>query len=160
MELWGVRAGVWNNNPLQTPPADSSTPPGRLAGGSGLSNLSRSRIWLRRKIFFFWPVEVWLLWHVPKASKGCEAVVLVALGRSRGWERGIHGCGTVGGPRGGLEQQPPTNSTSRLQYTAGPDKRKKIFIFRSFWDHPGLGALGGPRRSVGVWLFWHVPKAS
>ena len=111
--------GVWNNNPLQTPPADSSTPPGRLAGGSGLSNLSRSRIWLRRKIFFFWPVEVWLLWHVPKASKGCEAVVLVALGRSRGWERGIHGCGTVGGPSGGLEQQPPTNSTSRLQYTAG-----------------------------------------
>ena len=54
-----------------------------------------SRIWLRRKIFFFWPVEVWLLWHV------------------------YHGCGTVGGPSGGLEQQPPTNSTSRLQYTAG-----------------------------------------
>ena len=42
MELWGVRAGVWNNNRLQTPPTDSSTPPGRLAGGSGLSNLSRT----------------------------------------------------------------------------------------------------------------------
>ena len=25
----------------------------------------------------------------------------------------------MGGPSGGLEQQPPTNSTSRLQYTAG-----------------------------------------
>ena len=42
----------------------------------------------------------WLLWDDP-------------------WERGIHGCGTVKGPSGGLEQQPPTNSTSRLQYTAG-----------------------------------------
>ena len=38
-----LRAGVWNNNPLQTPPADSSTPPGRPAGGSGLSNLSEKR---------------------------------------------------------------------------------------------------------------------
>ena len=37
---------------------------------------------------------------------------LVALARSRD-------CGTKGGPSGGLEQQPPTNSTSRLQYTAG-----------------------------------------
>ena len=91
----------------------------------------------------------------------------------------------MGGPSGGLEQQPPTNSTSRLQYTAGEAsggvgseqslrktssrdarrsririKEKKSSFFRSFWDHPGLGALGGPRRSVGVWLFWHVPKAS
>ena len=43
--LWncgGSERGSGTTTPYK-PPADSSTPPGRLAGGSGLSNLSRSR---------------------------------------------------------------------------------------------------------------------
>ena len=91
MELWGVRAGVWNNNPLQTPPADSSTPPGRPAGGSGLSNLSEKR------------------------------------------------------PRATLDR-------------VGSGYKKKIFIFGSFWNHPGLAILArlqGLARGVELW-FWLV----
>ena len=64
-----------------------------------------------------------------------------------------------------------TTTTRRVQYTAGEasggvgseqslrktssrDARMRVKEknFGSFWDHPGLGALGGPRRSVGVWL--------
>ena len=52
-----------------------------------------------------WEVRAAVFW-------GSGAGLVVALKRSRG-------CGTVGGPSGGLEQQPPTNSTSRLQHTAG-----------------------------------------
>ena len=79
VELRGVRAGVWNNNPLQTPPADSSTPPGRPAGGVGSEQSLR------------------------KTSSRDESDL---------------------------------------------DKRK----------NPGFRALAGPRRSVGVWLLWHVPE--
>ena len=52
------------------------------------------------------------MWEVRAAVFWGSGAGLVALKRSRG-------CGTVGGPSGGLEQQPPTNSTSRLQHTAG-----------------------------------------
>ena len=130
VELWGVRADVWEGVWRGLGGFGDS-------GGSGMSQ---------------------------NPSKDCGDVgseqlcfgdLLVALKRSRG-------CGTVGGPSGGLEQQPPTNSTSRLQHTAGQASggvgseqeldlgKEKIFIFGSFWNHPGFRALAGPRRSVGL----------
>ena len=63
-------------------------------------------------------VEMWevraamWVWLLCLERFGGSEAGLVALARSRD-------CGTKGGPSGGLEQQPPTNSTSRLQYTAG-----------------------------------------
>ena len=157
----------------QQPPTNSTSrlqhTAGQASGGVGSEqSLPESDLAKKKNLLL-----VWLLWHVPKASKGCEAVVLVALGRCRGWERGIHGCGTVGGPSGGLEQQPPTNSTSRLQYTAGEasggvgseqslrktsshNARRSWVRMEggrsSFLGHFGTipaSVRGGPRRSVG-----------
>ena len=90
VELWGVRADVWEG-------VWRGLGVWGQSGGSGVSQ---------------------------NPSKDCGDVgspsscVLGIWGRS-GCSETVQGCGTVGGPSGGLEQQPPTNSTSRLQHTAG-----------------------------------------
>ena len=102
------------------------------------------------------------MWEVRAAVFWGSGAGLVALKRSRG-------CGTVGGPSGG----PPTNSTSRLQHTAGQasggvgseQSLPKSDLAKTI---QGLGEVGPGRGSGEVWgglgavwggrLVWHVPQ--